>query len=303
MAVVIVNYNTSDHLRACLATVQSESSSQVIVVDNASTDGSVEMVKREYPWVTLIPNSTNKGYGTAANQGIFCCRDKYVLLLNADILLPPGALQALITYLDLNPQAAVVGPRAVRLDGKLESTCYQFPGTLKSLVDSDTLGKLIRYIPGIRHHFLRTWPHDHSRVVPWVKGMALAIRYEVFKAVGGFDESFFLFFEEVDLCYRLAASGRQIHFAPVTSVLHIGGASTIQTRSDAAIQLFKGEIQFFQSHYSGMHLKVLMVSMKLLSLVRLIRNCIHLHFTANEVRRSRIIENITAEKCILLEPE
>src|SRR4030095_10427800 len=117
IAVVVVNYNTLQHLRACLATVQSERPSEVVVVDNASSDGSVEMVRSEYPWVTLHANRKNLGYGAAANQGVASCTAPYVLLLNDDTLLESGGLRKLSVYLDRHPRAAIVGPRLVNPDG------------------------------------------------------------------------------------------------------------------------------------------------------------------------------------------
>ncbi len=118
MAVAIVNYNTREYLRACLATVLPEAPSEVVVVDNASSDDSVEMVQAEYPNVALHANKTNVGYGAAANQAIASCIAKYILLLNADTLLQPGALRALSSYLDLGSQIAIVGPRLVNPQGK-----------------------------------------------------------------------------------------------------------------------------------------------------------------------------------------
>src|SRR5262245_26457705 len=128
IAVIIVNYNTCEHLRACLETVLAEAPSEVIVVDNASSDDSAQMVRAHYPWVVLCANKTNLGYGAASNQAIARCTAKHVLLLNSDTLLPVGALQALSTYLDRHPRAAIVGPRLVNSDGTLQASCYPFPG-------------------------------------------------------------------------------------------------------------------------------------------------------------------------------
>jgi len=204
IAVAIVNYNTREHLRACLATVQSEAPSETIVIDNASSDGSAEMVRAEYPWVTLHANQTNPGYGAAANQAIASCTAEYVLLLNSDTLLQAGALMALSSYLDLHPRAAIVGPRLVEPDGILQASCYPFPTPLNTFLENSTsaflLGRLIRcHIPLLRNSYLRTWPHNAARVVPWLKGGALAIRRTAFDAVGGFDESYFMYFEDADL--------------------------------------------------------------------------------------------------------
>ncbi len=118
------------------------------------------------------------------------------------------------------------------------------------------LGRLIRrYIPGIRRLYWRTWPHDSARIVPWVKGAVLAIRREAFKAVGGFDESFFMYFEDADLCYRMKKAGWEIHFAPVTTIIHVGGASTDQVRTDMAVQLLHSTICFIAGTLSIEHLR------------------------------------------------
>src|SRR5262249_13748854 len=154
--------------------------------------------------------------------------------------LQPGALWALSTYLDLHSRAAIVGPRLVNLDGTLQASCYPFLGTLRWPIDNDVMSQWIRYIPFFRNCFLRTWSHTHARVVPCVKGAAVTIRREAFDAVGGFDESFFLYFEEMDLCHRLKAVGWQIHFAPVTMVVHAGGASTLQYHHEMTVQFFAG---------------------------------------------------------------
>jgi len=292
IAVAIVNYNTRDHLRACLATVQAEVPSEVVVADNASADGSIEMVQAGYPSVLLHANKTNLGYGTAANQAIARCTAKYVLLLNADTLIQPGALQALSSYLDLHPRAAIVGPRLVNLDGTLQASCYAFSTPLSTLLEHSTLGRLVRYVPVLRNKYLGTWPHSHTRVVAWVKGAALAIRREAFEAVGGFDESFFMYFEEADLCYRLNAAGWQVHFAPVTTVKHVGGASTIEVRAEMAEQLFVSTMQFFQRHYSGIRLTKLIVTMKSIMLARLTIDTVRLHITRDVCKRAKIAADV-----------
>jgi GT2 family glycosyltransferase len=277
-----------------------EAPSETVVVDNASSDGSAEMVRAEYPWVMLHANKTNPGYGAAANQAIASCTAKYVLLLNSDTLLQPWALQALSVHLDLHPRAAVVGPRLVNVDGTLQASCYPFPGTFQWLLDNDTLDQLIRHVPILQNRLLRTWPHTCVRVVPWVKGAALAIRREAFKAVGGFDESFFMYFEETDLCSRLIAAGWQVHFAPVTTVMHVGGASTRQYSTAMTVQYFTGLMQFLHKHYSGIRLAGSVTIAKSVELIRLIHKAVYFHMTRDVCKRARIAEDIMARKCILL---
>jgi GT2 family glycosyltransferase len=298
--VVIVNHNTRDLLRDCLRSVRCEAPREVVVVDNASSDGSAEMVHTEYPWAVLHSNKTNVGYGTAANQGIASCTAKYVLLLNADTLLPTGSLQALSTYLDEHPGAAVLGPRLVNMDGALQASCYPFPGTFRWIFDNDDIGFLFHCIPVLRNRFLRTWPHTHARVVPWVKGAALALRREAFEDVSGFDESFFLYFEETDLCHRLKTVGWQTHFAPVTTITHIGGGSVGQRHADMTVQLAASNMLFCQRHYSPMRAIGLAMIMKITMVMRLIRDSIRLHNARDPAKSARIAADVEAWQRVLL---
>jgi GT2 family glycosyltransferase len=247
-AVVIVNYNTRQHLRESLASAVREGADEVVVVDNASSDGSAEMVRAEYPRVTLHANPTNRGYGAAANQGIASCTAAYVVLLNADACLGAGALTALRACLDDHSDTAIVGPRLLNVDGSLQPSCYAFPGSLPWILDNDILFRLNRGLPIVRTRLLRTWAHDRERVVPWIKGAAMAIRREAFDAVGGFDESFPLFYEETDLCQRVTAAGWRILFSPAATVHHLGGASTGDRVAAVSLQLFAGQVQYFQAH-------------------------------------------------------
>jgi GT2 family glycosyltransferase len=310
IAVVVVNYNTLQHLRACLATVQSERPSEVVVVDNASSDGSVEMVRSEYPWVTLHANRKNLGYGAAANQGVASCTAPYVLLLNADTLLESGGLRKLSAYLDRHPRAAIVGPRLVNSHGAPQRSWFPFPSRyvchtwttlpqLDAFCGRSTGGRLIHYLAGLRKQELGTGPDMRNRVVHWVLGAAVAVRREAFKAVGGFDESFFMYFEEVDLCYRLNAAGWQVHFSPVTTVIHVGGASTKQRRAAMMVQLFTSEMHFYRRHYSrGLMLEFRFV-LAAIMLAHIVVDTIHLHCTFDASRRALLTEDLRVWRCIL----
>jgi GT2 family glycosyltransferase len=212
------------------------------VVDNASSDNSDKMITRDFPRVKLI-KSENNGYGTAANLAIASSSAKYIMLLNSDTLLHPGSIQVLNNYLDQHPQVAIVGPRLLNPDGTRQSSCFPFPAPLSVLLRESSLSKV--------------WPDnlsasspDSDQVVPWVLGAALAIRRLAFESLGGFDRSFFMYYEEVDLCYRLKKSGWQTHFTPAAIVTHVGGASTRQRRTAMVIQLYKSLCHFYQQHYS-----------------------------------------------------
>ena len=292
MAVAIVNFNARDYLRACLASIQPEAPARTVVVDNGSTDGSIEMVRAEFPWVELELDPSNRGYGAAANRALRRCRDEYVLVLNSDTELEPGVLGALAAYLGAHPRAAVVGPRVVNPDRTLQPSCFPFPTPLTAFLSETDLGYLIRFIPVLRKRYLRTWPHDAARVVPWVRGAALAIRRGPFEAIGGFDEEFRMYFEEVDLCYRAAAAGWEVHFTPVGDVVHHGGVSTRQYRAAMLAQYYESMYLFYRRHYPAARLQRLRSLIRSVALARLARDRARLTLAGAEETRRRLAADI-----------
>jgi len=298
IAVAIVNYNTREYLRACLMSVQAEAAGEVVVVDNASSDGSAAMVREEFPWVTLHANDTNLGYGTAANQAIASCTAEYVLLLNSDTLLLPTTLEALSMFLDAHPRAAVVGPRLVKPSGKLQSSAFEFPTPSQVFFEEIRLSRMLRYIPILRNRYLGTWSHDRVQVMPWVLGAALAIRREAFEAVGGFDESIFMYFEETDLCYRLSTAGWQTYYAPVATIMHVGGASTKQRSALPRVRWFIGLDTFYRRHYSRLHQIELIVLIRLMALARLLRDILRMWTAPGASERARIAADVKAWGCV-----
>ncbi len=294
MAVAIINHNTREQLRRCLATVRSAAPRQVVVVDNSSTDGSVEMVRDDFPEVELRANMINPGYGAGANQAISLCTTEYVLLLNSDTLLQPGALRALGDYLADHPAVAVLGPRLANPDGALQRSCYPWPSPLDMLLEVSYLDRLARYIPALRHRYLRTWQHDEPRSVPWVVGAALAIRRAAFSRVGGFDESFFMYAEEIDLARRLHAAGWQTHFAPVTTVTHVGGVSTMQRRAAMQIEKFASMVRFYRRHYSRHRTVAIVALMRAIAGARLVRDLVRLRLARDRGTRASLTDDTVA---------
>jgi GT2 family glycosyltransferase len=270
-AVVIVSYNTCRLLEDCLHSVVAESPIEVVVVDNASLDGSADMVATRFPRVQLLRNQYNVGYGRAAHQGIQSCATPFVLLLNADTRLQPGALDTLTTHLEEHPSVALVGPRLVDEAGRVQSSQRSYPAVWELLLDWTHAYPLIGKVPVLKERFPRVRAQDRTRRVPWVVGAALAIRRDAYDAVGGFDRSFFLYYEEVDLCYRLAQAGWDVHFTPVAEVVHVGGASANQWPTHTTVQLYRGLAQFYERHYTSVHRKALTVLISCLMLARLAR--------------------------------
>ena len=293
VAVAIVNFNTREHLRACLMSVRPEAPVRTVVADNGSTDGSLEMVRTEFPWVELDLDSSNRGYGAAANRAIVRCRTDYVVLLNSDTLLARGALASLSAYMDAHKRAAMVGPRIVNPDGSLQPSCFPFPTPLTAFLSETGLGYVIRFIPVLRRRYLRTWPHDRPRIVPWVRGAALAIRCAALESVGGFDERFHMYFEETDLCYRCASSGWEVHFAPVTEVVHDGGVSTRQYRAAMLARYYESMLLFYRQHYSAARVARLCAILGTVALGRVGRDRIRLLLARAEEKRRHLGENLT----------
>lgn len=299
VSVAIVTYNVREYLRACLDSVLAERPSQVVVVDNASTDGTSDMVRAEYPQVTLLANMVNHGYGTAANQAFKSSVGDYVLLLNADTVVMPGAIAALAAYMSRHPRAAVVGPLVQYPDGSGQRSYFQFPGTLGWLLENEPLVWLLRYLPMGRNGFLCFTPPTVDRVVPWVNGAALLLRRTAFEAIGGFEESYFMYFEEIDLCLRLRAAQSETHFTPSATVRHARGASTSQCRTQMLIAHFRSCERFYRRHYSARRARFWMSLMRIKNAIRLARDLLSLRLESDAAKRAILSQQVEAWRTVL----
>jgi N-acetylglucosaminyl-diphospho-decaprenol L-rhamnosyltransferase len=237
VAVVIVNHDTREHLRHCLDAVTSEAPGQVIVVDTASSDGSVDAVRRRFPAVRVL-EMENRGYGAGANAGLREIDLPYAVVLNADTRPAPAAMAILAAYLDDHPRAAIAGPLVVDSGGRIEATARRFPTPFELLLQETGL------------HRLRIPRGAEPRRVDWVLGAALALRTEAVKDAGGFDESYVMYNEEVDLCLRMAKRGWEVHYVPAARVAHAGGASTSQQRSVMAARYVRSTVALYRRHYT-----------------------------------------------------
>ncbi|HEV2784771.1 MAG TPA: glycosyltransferase family 2 protein [Solirubrobacteraceae bacterium] len=288
LAVVVVSFDTRDLLERCLESVRAARPAETIVVDNGSTDGSIELVRERFPEARLLVNETNRGYGAGANQGIAASTAPAVVVLNSDTVLHPQALAALAEYLADHPQAAVVGPRLVDPHSRLQRSTYPFPSAADTLLGESGLHLLVRAIPGLRARSLRTWSHDRARRVPWVLGAALAIRRDAWASVAGFDEAYFMYGEELDLSRRLATVGYETHYAPVTTVMHVGAAST-RRRPVAMRREFVASLRRYLARHESRSaaIRVLTV-LRLIMALRLLRDAARLGLARDEAERARL---------------
>lgn len=256
VAVVVVSYNTCPLLQQCLAST-AHTSAHVVVVDNASQDASPAMVRREFPTVDLIANAANVGFAAGTNQGMRHALAavptlEYVLLLNPDAFLRPGALQALIDFLDAHPRVGAVGARLFYPDGTPQEGAWHFPSLWMTVFDlfpprGPLLGRLYASPLNGRYREERgsqPFPIDHPL------GAAMLMRRAVLDHVGLLDESYWMYAEEVDWCFRCRQAGWAIWQVPQAEVVHVAGASTRQLKSRSFVALHRSRLQFFAKHYS-----------------------------------------------------
>ncbi len=248
LSIVIVNWNTRDLLLRCLRSVQDDvetckpANVQTFVVDNASADSSGTMVKKRFPWAQLIENSENVGFARANNQALALCQGRYALLLNSDTAVHPGALRTLVQFMDAHPRAGAAGARLLNADGTLQISCLPMPTPGREfwrLMFLDRLWSLATYP-------MKRWDMDTPRRVETIKGACLLLRREALDRVGLLDERFFMYTEEVDLCYRLAQAGWELWYVPQAVVTHDGEASTRQVAASMYLQLYRSKVQFFR---------------------------------------------------------
>ena len=249
-----MNWNTREELRACLESLRAHPGAgdqEIIVIDNASTDGSAEMVSQEFSDVRLIPNDHNAGYARGTNQALDAAHGDLLLLLNPDVEITPGTLDTLAGFLQSHPDAAAVAPRLVHPDGRLQRTIRGFPEPGPLLWD--VLG-LARVFPKSRvFGAYRQTGFHYERPGPAPQPMAscLLLTRQAVTSVGPMDERFPLFFNDVDWSLRAWRSGWKIYYTPDATVIHQGGASTRQVRTAAVWESHRALLRFYDKHYKG----------------------------------------------------
>ena len=224
LSVIVVNWNTRELLRECLRSLAAcgAPAFETFVVDNGSTDGSVAALEREHDGMRWIPNRENVGFARANNQALTLATGRYVLLLNSDTRVAPGALAALVAFMDAHPGAGACGPRLVNPDGTLQPSGRSFPSALRALAAILPVGEGVR---GLLATPLERRDYGREAEVDEVSGAALCLRRAALDQVGTLDEGFFLFGEDVDLCWRLRKAGWTIHYVPGAEVVHVWGGS------------------------------------------------------------------------------
>jgi GT2 family glycosyltransferase len=253
ISVVIVGWNARHYLELCLeslAEAPSRRTMEILVVDNASTDGSAEMIEARFPHVKLIRSTENLGFAKGNNVAIRQCQGRYITLVNPDVIVLPGCLDALAEFLDQNPKVGNVGPRVLNPDGTLQSSCRRFPTLWNNFCTATSLAskfKGSRFFAG-EHMFF--FPHDRTLAVDILVGCFSMIRREALEAVGLLDEGLFMYGDDVDWCRRCWNAGWEVVFFPGARAIHDRGKITAPYPVRFAVAQQRSVIHYWTKHHS-----------------------------------------------------
>lgn len=252
VSIVIVNWNARDLLRGCIRSIkeQTHRTFEIIIVDNASADGSAQIVEAEFPCVTLIANETNRGFAAANNQGIRISNGRYILLLNPDTIVLDGAIDRMVAWCDQHPDVGCAGCQVMEKPTVVQQTCFADPNPMNLLLVETVLYRVLPDLPFLSSPEYRGWGRNSEKEVDVVSGMFMLIPRAVLDGVGVLDEAFFVYGEEADLCRRIRAAGLRCVFAPIARILHLegGGKSTSLIKPRMYVQLQKSMLIYNRKH-------------------------------------------------------
>lgn len=236
VSIVIVNWNSKEFIGSCLLSIP-EGDYEVIVVDNGSSDGSADFIEKRFPHTRLIRNSTNRGFAAACNQGASVARGEYIFFLNPDTILQKDSLRKLVEFARSQARLGAVGPQLIGRDGKIQNSVRRFPTMRGVLIGRK--GRLVQKLSS-----------ERPSSVDQISGAAFLIKRDLWRDVGGMDERFFMFYEEVDLCRRLKDLGYNIYYLPTARITHLGGGSRHKDREAVANYYLKSMFHYFQKYES-----------------------------------------------------
>ncbi len=289
LSIQIVNWNAREHLRQCLRSILEHPPSvpyEILVLDNASWDGSAQMLEKEFPEVRLLVSEQNLGFSKGHNLLAQGAQGRYLFILNPDTLVMPDALDKLVAFADAYPQGSqendssevppasvgnpqeggnyalsilhspqsrelgIVGPKILNPDGSLQYSCRTFPNPVAALFRNTPLGKLFPHNRYTREYLMTDWDHNSVREVDWVSGSAMLVRKSVYDQLGGFDEQFFMYCEDMDLCYRAWQAGYKVVYYPEAVIIHAIGRSTDLVANRMIRTFHLSMYRYYKKHYA-----------------------------------------------------
>jgi len=270
LSVSIINTDNHDLLRECLKSIfegTREVSLEVLVIENASMDGSGEMVEREFPQVRLIRNKSRLRFCANHNQVLRIAEGRIILILNEDTIIPPGSFDKVVAYMEAHPDAGAVGVTIRNPDGSLQYSYARFPSLFSTTLLALSLN---RFFQDGHYPFHRLTSDLSPREVDWTNGACLAVRREILNAVGLLDEDLLIYGEETDWCYRIRKAGWKVHYLPDVSIYHYQGKSTSQDRPRRRFRINRSALYFFRKHYTWPRVLALRAMLFATSLARLL---------------------------------
>ncbi len=253
ISVVIVSWNAKSFLLQCLESLTRQTVSgglEVIVVDNASSDGSPEAVSRQHPGVTLICNSGNDGFAKGNNIGIRASRGEYLFLINSDVVVSDGCFEKLVQHMDQHPDIGMLTPKILGADGKVQRNCMGFPSLWNTLCRAVALDTVFPQSRLFGSFFMTFWNFDDTRPVDVINGCFWVLRRSAMEQVGLLDERFFMYGEDVDWCRRFTQKGWKVMFFAEADALHYGGASSANAPIKFDVEMQRANYQYWTKHHS-----------------------------------------------------
>jgi len=257
LSICIVNFNTRELLKNCLQSIYDTSKKinfEIIVVDNHSSDGSVAMIKQDFPRVILIANDENHGYASAVNQGVDQAKGEFILILNSDTEILPDCLSKTLEFMNDNKNAGIVGCRILNPDLTLQRSCRSFPGILNFFSENFFLHDIFSRSRIFGRPFMSYFNYDRLAEVEIVLGAFMMIRKKTIDQIGLMDTQFFMYAEETDWCFRARQAGWKIYFYPDAEIIHYGGGSTKQNFVPMFIEAHKSHHKFIRKYHGPAYL-------------------------------------------------
>lgn len=248
---IIISWNAKNYLRECLDSLKAATAgldAEVIIVDNASTDGSVEMVRNEFGHVRLLQNNFNAGFAQANNQGIEIARGNFLCLVNSDVNVHPDAIKNILEYLKAHPDVGMLGPKALNRDGSRQTTCRTVPTLRNSFFRALALDTTFPNSSLFGSHFMTNWNYEETREVDILGGCFWMIRRPAVEQVGLLDTRFFMYGEDMDFCRRFHAGGWKVIFYPGAQIVHYGGGSSGNAPARFWVEMQRANLQYWIKH-------------------------------------------------------
>jgi N-acetylglucosaminyl-diphospho-decaprenol L-rhamnosyltransferase len=258
LSIILVNYNGAEFIFDCLSSIKNLvdlTKCEVIIVDNSSTDHSVSLINDNFPSFKLICSQENLGFGKANNLAVACSQGEYLLFLNTDTILIENTPEILAKYLEQHQDIAAIGSRITFEDGSYQLSCGRLPNLVMEIIDK------------IRYGLDRKWHHTFSGIydrqnltvqeVGWLTGACLMMRRDIYEQLGGFDESFFMYFEDKDICKRVRDLGSKVVYYPNTSLIHLLGGSSQSTGKNVNAYYRHSQVYYYEKHLGRFQAEIL----------------------------------------------